>query len=199
MSFPEVQRQLEAALAANRPGAEVDHVLVVLPSYSVGESLLSHYAERVPALEHRYLVAQLILHRIERCQVIFVTCQASGGEVLDYYASVGSAASASRGREQIQVFEVPDGSARSVAAKLLDCPHLLDELRWLIADRPALIEPWNVTEAEVNVACRIGVPINGTHRSCERWGLRAKGAACYARRESRSRSASRTCRRWARY
>ena len=52
--FDAVQAKLAAALAANRPGSGVDHVLIAMPSYSVGESLLSHYANRIPSLEHRY-------------------------------------------------------------------------------------------------------------------------------------------------
>jgi PGM1 C-terminal domain len=66
-SFDEVQRLLPDALMANRPASGVDHVLVALPSYSVGESLLSHYADRIPALEHRYLVSRgagVVLHML---------------------------------------------------------------------------------------------------------------------------------------
>ena len=52
--------------------------MVALPSFSVGESLLSHYAARIPALEHRYLVAHLMLHRIEACEVVFLSGAAPG-------------------------------------------------------------------------------------------------------------------------
>jgi len=82
--FEELQTGLGRAWGLNRPGAGVDHVLVVLPSYSLGESLLSHYAERIPALEHRYLVAHLMLHRIKACEMVFLSCEETGDEVLDY-------------------------------------------------------------------------------------------------------------------
>jgi len=58
--FDDLQQRLGAAVAANRPGSDVEHVLIALPSFSLGESLLSHYADRIPSLEHRYLVAQLV-------------------------------------------------------------------------------------------------------------------------------------------
>ena len=83
-----VQRRLPTALAANRQGSDVDHVLVALPSYSVGESLLSHYADRIPMLEHRYLVASLLLGRLRHCHVVFLASQHPGPEALDYYASL---------------------------------------------------------------------------------------------------------------
>jgi hypothetical protein len=57
-------------------------------SYSVGEALLSHYAARIPALEQRYLVTTLMLHRIEACELAFLTCEAPGRRVLDYFASL---------------------------------------------------------------------------------------------------------------
>ena len=46
--------------------------------------------------------------------------------------------------------------------KLLERPDLVEELRGSLAGRPAFIEPWNVTEAEVDVALALDAPINGT-------------------------------------
>jgi hypothetical protein len=60
-------------------------VLVVLPSFSLGESLLSHYAARIPALEHRYLLPIPMLGRIRGCEMVFVCSEAPADVVLDYY------------------------------------------------------------------------------------------------------------------
>ncbi len=38
-SFAELQAELEHAWIVNRPGSDVNHVIVVLPSYSIGEPL----------------------------------------------------------------------------------------------------------------------------------------------------------------
>ena len=62
--FATLQTRLGPALAANSPTSTTDHVLVVLPSYSVSESLLSHYGERIPSLEHRYLLSVLVPGRM---------------------------------------------------------------------------------------------------------------------------------------
>lgn len=83
-TFEELQAGLGPVWRLNRPAVGVDHVVVVLPSYSVGEALLSHYATRIPALEQRYLVTSLMLHRIEACELAFLTCQTPGLRVLDY-------------------------------------------------------------------------------------------------------------------
>ena len=51
--FDVVQARLGEALAANTAGSGVNHTVIALPSFSVGENLLSHYVDRIPTLEHR--------------------------------------------------------------------------------------------------------------------------------------------------
>ena len=173
--FYELQGQLGRALAANRAGSELDHVLIALPSFSVGESLLSHYVERIPGLEHRYLLALLLLHRIESCNLAFVSCRAPHPEVVDYYLSLLPADQRDSARRRLRIVEVPDSSGRAVAAKLLDRPDLIDDLRSWIAGRPALIEPWNVQVDEVALAERLEVPINGTSPALWPLGFKSAG------------------------
>jgi PGM1 C-terminal domain len=172
--FQELQSRLAPIWALNKAGVGVDHVLVVLPSLSLADSLLAHYAPRIPALEHRYLVGYLALHRLEACEMVFLTCAAPGDEVLDYYTSLMPVDRQTHARSRLRVVVVPDRTARPVAAKLLDHPHVLDELRASFAGRPAFIEPWNVTANEVAVGQRLQAPINGT--SPELWPLGYKSA-----------------------
>jgi len=173
-SFAEIQGRLPIALAANRPDSATDHVVVALPSSSVGESLLSHYQDRIPVLEHRYLVAALMLGRLPQCELVFVASRDPGREVLDYYASLLPQDGRTILRERLHVVVVPDLSARSVAATLLDRRDLLNDIKQLIGNRPAVIEPWNVSDAEVNVALALGVPINGS--SPDVWPVGFKSA-----------------------
>ncbi|MEZ0240453.1 MAG: peptide ligase PGM1-related protein [Chloroflexota bacterium] len=160
--YRELERRLGAALEANRPGSDVEHVLVILPSFSVSESLLSHYGDRVPSLEHRYLTAMTIPSRIVTCSVIYVSTRRPAPEVIDYYLSLVRPEQREPLRRRIRFLEVDDGTPHSVASKLLDRPDVIDELRASIGGRPALIEPWNVTEHEVALALALEVPINGT-------------------------------------
>lgn len=73
------------------------------------------------------------------------------------------------------MFEVPDPSPRAVAAKLLDRPDLLDDLKDSFAGRPAFIEPWNVTDTEVEVALELDAPINGTPPDLWPTGFKSEG------------------------
>jgi hypothetical protein len=160
-TFEALQERLGPTIALSQPGRDDDHVIIPLPSFSVGESLLSHYGDRIFALEHRYLIAMLVLNRIV-CDVVLVVSHAPEPEVVDYYFSLIPEERRDEARSRLHVLEVPDPSHRSVAEKLLDRPDLIEHVRELIGGRPAFIEPWNVTEHEVDVAKALDVPINGS-------------------------------------
>jgi hypothetical protein len=160
--FDALQAKLGIALSANRAGSTTPHVMIALPSYSVSESLLSHYGDRIPSLEHRYLNAIAVAGRIQSCEFAYVATRAPLPEVVDYYLALLPAERQASTRERVWITEVDDGTPRSVAARLLERPDLLTAIRARIADRPAFIEPWNVTDNEVQLALALGVPINGT-------------------------------------
>jgi hypothetical protein len=170
-----LQRKLGAALVANRPGSGIDHVLVVLPSYSVSESILSHYGDRIASLEHRYLNGLLVADRIPDCEVVFLSTARPDDVAVDAVLDLIPADRRANARDRIHLIAVDDGTPRSVAAKLLDRPDLLDALRSLVGTRPALIEPWNVTEAEIGLALALDVPINGTRPELRRLGFKSEG------------------------
>jgi pheganomycin biosynthesis PGM1-like protein len=174
-AFDELQLQLGPALHANRPGSGIEHVMVTLPSFSVSESILSHYGDRIPSLEHRYLTAVLIVGRITDCHTVIVLSRLPDPEIFEYYLQLVPADERASARSRTTMIEVQDGTSRSVAAKLLDRPDLLDQIRETIGDKPALIEPWNVTNHEVELALALGVPINGSNPRVRGLGFKSEG------------------------
>ena len=173
-AFDVLQDRLGHALELSQPGRTEEHVMVALPSFSLGESLLSHYGDRIPALEHRYLLALLVLNRVA-CDLVLVVSQAPTPEVLDYYLSLIPAERRDSARRRLHILEVPDDSHRSIAEKLLDRPDLIEEVRTLIGGRPAYIEPWNVTDHEVAVALALEAPINGSAPRLWPLGFKSNG------------------------
>jgi hypothetical protein len=157
-----LQQDLGIALAANREGSETPHVVVLLPSYNVSQSLLDHYGSRLAQLEHRYLLAMFMMTRIPGVEIVFVTCKAPAPAVLDHYFSLVPEPMRDDVRRRFRLVEVPDDRAAPIADKLLRRPDLLDEIREHIAGRPAFIEPWNVATEELAVAHALDIPINGT-------------------------------------
>ncbi|RHW22743.1 hypothetical protein D0Z08_31300 [Nocardioides immobilis] len=180
--FSALQADLAEAWLANLPGSDADHSLIALPSHSVAESLLAHYGPRVRALEHRYLVVYLMLHRVPHCELVFLCTQQPDHEVIEYYDSLVAAHTGRSALERFRVVVVDDGTPRSVSAKLLDRPDLLEELRACRRGRLAFVQPWNVTDLEVRVALELGMPMNGT--SPELWPLGYKSAGRRMMREA---------------
>ena len=86
--FTLLQQRLVPAWRLSQPPGGTEHVRVVLPSYNLGASALRHYAYRLPALEHRFLVEILQLARVEAGTLVFVFSQAPDAEVIDYYLSL---------------------------------------------------------------------------------------------------------------
>jgi len=180
-AFGELQAKLGPALAANRAGSSTPHVLIAMPSYSVSESLLSHYGNRIPSLEQRYLNAIVIPARIDSCEMVYISTRRPAQEVLDYYLRLVPPDRRESLRQRIRLIEVPDdGTPRSVAGRLVDRPELVAAIRKHIGERPALIEPWNVTENEVNLALALGVPINGTRPELRPLAFKSAGRRLFA-------------------
>jgi hypothetical protein len=180
-AFDALQRRLGPALAANTPGSGVDHVMVALPSYSVSESLLSHYGDRIPSLEHRYLNALAVAARIDTCEIAYISTRSALPEVIRYLLELVPEAVRASTAGRILFIEVPeDGTSRSVAARMVDRPDLVQGLRQHIGDRPVFIEPWNVTEHEVNLALALGAPINGTAPELRPIAFKSAGRRLFA-------------------
>ncbi len=149
--------------------------MVFLPSYSVAESLLEHYADRLLPLEHRHLLHLLMLHHVPAVQLVFVTSARPSWRVLDYYLSLLPPTERRDVRARIRFLEVPDPRPRSVTDKLLDRPDLIAELCDVVGESVAYIEPWNVTESESRLARRLGLPLNGTAHELWPLGFKSSG------------------------
>lgn len=169
--FQRLQQDLEAVYALNSPESTVSHVVVALPSFSVGENLLSHYSSRLPALEHRFLAALLML-RMPAARLVYFCSAAPDAAVIDHYLAL--LPESQEASERFHLVVVDDRSARPIATKLLERPDVLaDVTRW-IGDDPAFIEPWNVAEPERQLALALGIPINGS--APELWPLGFKSS-----------------------
>ena len=179
-AFAVLQEKLGPALAANRPDSTTPHVMIALPSYSVSESLLSHYGNRIASLEHRYLNAIPVAGRIATCDFVYISTQSPPPEILDYYLALLAEDRRESTRARVRFVEIDDGTSRSVAAKLVDQPALIAAIRAHIGGRPAFIEPWNVTEHEVNLALALDVPINGTAPELRPLAFKGAGRKLFA-------------------
>jgi hypothetical protein len=173
-TYHDLQKRLEGLHALNTPDSTTPHAVVLLPSFSVGESLLSHYVSRLHALEHRFLVGLLAL-RMPAVRIVYVCSADPAAEVIDHYLSLLPSWVDPPPRDRFDIVVVPDPSARAVAAKLLDRPDLIDRIRSWIGTDPAFMEPWNVTEPERELALALGLPLSGTDPDLWPIGFKSAG------------------------
>ena len=179
-SLDHLQRRLALGWAANLPGSGTQHVVVVLPSFGVGESLLAHDGARTTAMEHRYLVVLVMLARLPDVRLLFVFSVRPEPAAVEHYLSLLPEPVRRDAMDRVTILGLDDARPLSVATKLLGRPELLDEVRRACAGRPAMIEPWNVTVAEVAVAQAIDVPIFGTLPELWSLGFKSSGRRLFA-------------------
>ncbi|HEX9968837.1 MAG TPA: hypothetical protein VGB03_01760, partial [Acidimicrobiales bacterium] len=160
--FEALQREkLDAAWRADLPGSTVPHVVVALPSYSVERSVYEHYGDRIGPLEHRYLYA-LLRSKDPGTRTVYLSSKPVPPDVVAGYMALAPVEAHDTIRDNSLLLSPDDDSPRPLAEKVLDNPALLDAIREFAGDDPALIEPWNVTEAERDLAVALGMPMNGT-------------------------------------
>ena len=153
---------------------------MVLPSLSFGPSVEVYYGARLPTLEHRFLLLLTMLRRLPGCEVVVVTSVAPDPAVWDYYLDLAGAGDRADVARRAHLVTAEDSSLRPLATTLLDRGDLLDRIRDLVAGRPGFIEPYNVTAAEVEVAVRLQLPVNGPAPALAPLGYKSGGRRVFA-------------------
>ena len=172
--FEQLQgERLERAWRADLPGSTDPHVVVALPSYSLDRSVYEHYGARIGPLENRFLYV-ILRSQLPGVRTIYLSSLPTPAEVVDGYLALAPPQARTTIEGNSALVSVGDAAPRPLAEKLLDSPHTLTELRRLIGDEIALIEAWNVGEAERDLALALQVPVNGTDPSLR--GLATKSA-----------------------
>ena len=158
VSFEELQRTFAVRYPASDPLDLREGTVVVLPSLSFPPSELrkivgiGYYEER--------LLFLLLLLRQPRVKVVYLTSMPVEEAVVDYY--LGFLPDPAGARSRLHMLAAGDPAPRSLTAKLLDRPELLDRVREL-CEGPggAFVQPFNVTADEQALAERLCRPLYG--------------------------------------
>ena len=136
----------------------VPRTVVVAPSLSFDMvelskiSGVSHYEER--------MLCMLMLLRLPRTRVIYLTSQPIEPSVVDYYLHLLAGIPGGHARRRLELFSCHDASVRPLTAKLLARPRLVERVRAAIGDRAsAHLACFNATPLERTLATRLGIPI----------------------------------------
>ena len=145
---------LWTSMRLNQPGESIVVVPSITPDATQSGTVLQ-------ALEERMLFL-LFLLRKPRMRVIYVTGRPVPEGVVQYYLGLLPGVIPRQARGRLHMVATHDGSARSLAEKLLTRPRVLAEIRALIPnpERSHLI-PYATSALERDLALMLGIPLYG--------------------------------------
>src|SRR5207302_3330018 len=89
--------------------------------------------------------------------------------IIDYYLRF--LADPDDARSRLDRVVVGEDSQRALTEKVLDAPHVIEEIRGLVdGDEHAYILPFNVTQLEARLAELLGIPVFGARPQLARFG-----------------------------
>ncbi len=134
--------------------------VLVVPSLTLDQDVLArisgftHYEERMLCL--------LLLLRLPRTRVIFVTSQPVPPAIVDYYLQLLPGVPREHALRRLTLLACHDGSARPLTEKILERPRLMRRIAAEIPDPAAAhMTCFNVDAPERRLAVALGLPIYG--------------------------------------
>jgi hypothetical protein len=139
---------------------DAPRTVVIVPSLSMDREVLAnisgahHYEER--------MLCYLMLLRLPRTQVIYVTSYPIPEPIIDYYLHLLPGIPAQHARKRLTLLSCHDGSRTALTAKIIERPRLQQRIREAISDpASAYMICFNVTELERDLALSLDLPIYG--------------------------------------
>jgi len=161
-TFAELQsrlRELWPSVTLRSLG-DVERTVVV--AHSISFDVPDHLVPVFPAYEERFLCLVLSLLRAPRSRVVYVTSQPIHPRLLDYYFGLVPELDTPEARDRFVAVSLVDGRNEPLSRKLLARPGAIRRIRGLIGDPElAFLLPFCMTDDEVDLAVRLGLPAYG--------------------------------------
>jgi hypothetical protein len=155
--FARLQQRLAASPTARR-GARRRSV-VVLPSRSVDR--WHEPPAETRSYEERLLSFLFDLHD-PALELTYVTSLPVARSTIDYYISLLPRRLRLSARKRLRLVSLGDGGARPLSEKLLEHPHVLEQIRRTLAgSKSAYLMPYNSTALERDIALALDIPLFG--------------------------------------
>jgi hypothetical protein len=156
--FALIQEKLAPLYRRVFPDRLAPRAVVVVPSLSLDAEVMAnitgvrHYEER--------MLCMLMLLRLPRAHVIFVTSEPVDPTIIDYYLHLLPGIPTAHARRRLTLFSCHDASRTPLTRKILDRPRLLARIRESIP-YPELshITCFAASPLERTLAVRLGAPI----------------------------------------
>jgi len=169
--FPAMYREVFANPKAPR-------TVVVVPSLSLDEAELAkiagciHYEERMLCL--------LMLLRLPRTQLIYVTSLPLDAAVIDYYLHLLPGIPGMHARERLHLISLGDPSLKPLTKKIVANTGKVEELRRLMRyPESAHMTCFNATTLERTLAVRLGIPLYACDPALAHLGNKSRSRALF--------------------
>ncbi|MBC7887125.1 MAG: carboxylate-amine ligase [Ferruginibacter sp.] len=158
--FEKIQQGFANQFESFFPDNLAHKTIVVIPSLTLDQEVLAkvkgalHYEER--------LLCMLMLLRMPRAHVIYVSSMPIDPVIIDYYLHLLPGITGYHARERLTLLSCYDASATSLTQKILQRPRLLERIKQHIpSGHVAHIACFNSTCYERSLAVKLGIPIYG--------------------------------------
>jgi hypothetical protein len=158
--FKAIQERFRDQFEKAFPDKLAPKTVVILPSLTLDQEILSkvkgvvHYEER--------LLCLLMLLRMPRTHVIYLTSTTIDPAIIDYYLHLLPGITGYHALQRLTLLSCYDASSKSLTEKILERPRLIERIRKSIpADHAAHMACFNVTPYERSLAVKLDIPIFG--------------------------------------
>jgi len=158
--FKKIQEQFKEQFEKAFPDKLAYKTVVVVPSLSLDQEILSkvkgvvHYEER--------LLCMLMLLRMPRTHVIYLTSTTIDPVIVDYYLHLLPGITGYHAMQRLTLLSCYDASPRGLTEKILERPRLIQRIKKSIPpDHAAHMACFNVTPYERTLAVQLNIPIFG--------------------------------------
>jgi hypothetical protein len=149
-----------------------EKTIVIIPSLTLDRDMLKsltgvvHYEER--------LLCLLMLLRMPRTQVIYVTSIPIDHSIIDYYIHLLPGITGYHARQRLIMLSCFDASRKPLTEKILDRPRLIRRIREQIRfPEMAHLACFNVTDLEKQLALALDIPVYGCNPSLSYLGTKS--------------------------
>lgn len=174
MLFKKLQENFPQQFANIFPDKLAPRTVVIIPSLTMDQEILSkisginHYEER--------LLCMLMLLRMPRTHVIYVTSETIDPVIIDYYLHMLPGVTGYHALRRLTLLSCHDSSSKPLTQKILERPRIIKRIRDFIPpNHEAHLSCFNVTDYERTLAVQLQLPVYGCDPDLYELGSKSNG------------------------
>lgn len=174
ISFKKLQERFPLQFQSIFPDKLAPRTVVIIPSLTMDQEILSkisginHYEER--------LLCMLMLLRMPRTNVIYVTSETIDPVIIDYYLHMLPGVTGYHAMRRLTLLSCHDSSSKPLTQKILERPRIIKRIKDFIPpDHEAHMSCFNLTPYERTLAVQLQIPVYGCDPDLYELGSKSNG------------------------